>query len=177
MAAHTPRIPDPAESFAPGAPGTRDGVSVEIDPGIRALLAAVLVLVLVGSFALPHTGAANGWDVLVGSEAAREQSVKIMSQLFVWFALVFGAGFSIISLITRRWAAALIAAGGSFVGGVLGMLAVWSRQTPTAADLAAASAAGPGAGLLLGLAALAALFVTWFTVAVSRAPAPARHAG
>ncbi|MBD8505411.1 hypothetical protein HT102_02765 [Hoyosella sp. G463] len=167
-------MPDPADRFAPDAPGTRDGASVEIDPGIFALLAAVLVLVLVGSFALPHTGAANGWDVLVSSEAAREQSVKVMSQLFVWFALVFGAGFSIVSLITRRWAAALIASGGSFVGAVLGMLAVWSRQTPTAADLATASDAGPGAGLILGLVALGALFLTWFSVAVSRAPAAAR---
>ena len=83
MAAHTPRIPDPAESFAPGTTGARDGVSVEIDPGIRALVAAVLVLVLVGSFALPHTGDANGWDVLVGSEAAREQSVLWIGTILV----------------------------------------------------------------------------------------------
>ena len=45
-------------------------VAREIDPGARALVVAILVFVLLGSFALPHTGDVRGWDVLFGSHGA-----------------------------------------------------------------------------------------------------------
>ncbi|GGC60111.1 hypothetical protein IEU95_05825 [Hoyosella rhizosphaerae] len=168
MTTSTPRVPDPSESFRSDVDPERRRLAGEIDPGIRALVAAVFVLLLLGTFALPHTGSVNGWQVLTNSAAAQEESIKIMSQLFVWFAMVFGVGFSILGLVRRRWIASLVAAGGSFVGSVLGMLAIWSRQTPPIAEATVTS--GPGIGLVLGLVCLVALFLTWFGVALTRSP-------
>ncbi|KBT18986.1 Rv2732c family membrane protein, partial [Mycobacterium tuberculosis] len=42
-------------------------VAREIEPGARALVVAILVFVLLGSFILPHTGSVRGWDVLFSS--------------------------------------------------------------------------------------------------------------
>ena len=44
-------------------------------------------------------------------------------------SLVFGVGFSMLALLTRRWALAFIALGGSALASATGVLAVWSRQT------------------------------------------------
>ncbi len=68
--------------------------------------------------------------------------------MFAWLALVFGVGFSMLALITRRWALAWIALAGSALASGTGLLAVWSRQT------VAAGHPGPGIGL----------FVAWITV-------------
>lgn len=125
-------------------------VAGEIDPGARALVIAIGIFVMLLSFLLPHTGAANGWDVLVHSEDATGAAVSLPSRLFVWLALVFTIGFSMLALLTRRWALAWIALAGSSVTCVLGLLAVWSRQT------AAEPYPGPGIGLILA----------WLTVIV-----------
>jgi hypothetical protein len=123
-------------------------VAREIDPGARALVVAILVFVLLGSFALPHTGDVRGWDVLFGSHGAGAAAVALPSRVFAWLALVFGVGFSMLSLMTRRWALAWVALAGSAIASAAGMLAVWSRQT------VAAGHPGPGLGL----------FVAWITV-------------
>ncbi|MGV0716799.1 hypothetical protein ABQE93_15460 [Mycolicibacterium sp. XJ662] len=125
-------------------------VAGEIDPGARALVIAIGVFVLLLSFLLPHTGAANGWDVLVNNGDATGAAVSLPSRLFIWLALVFTVGFSMLALLTRRWALAWIALAGSSVTCVLGLLAVWSRQT------AAEPYPGPGIGLILA----------WLTVIV-----------
>ncbi|MBV8929499.1 MAG: hypothetical protein JO152_10290, partial [Mycobacteriaceae bacterium] len=59
-------------------------VASEIEPGARALVVAILVFVLIGSFALPHTGSARGWDVLVFDPAAVTAAVALPSRLFTW---------------------------------------------------------------------------------------------
>ena len=123
-------------------------VAREIDPGARALVVAILVFVLLGSFALPHTGDVRGWDVLFGSHGAAAAAVALPSRVFAWLALVFGVGFSMLALITRRWGLAWVALAGSAIGSAAGLLAVWSRQT------VAAGHPGPGVGL----------FVAWITV-------------
>ncbi|BBX74178.1 hypothetical protein MSHI_20840 [Mycobacterium shinjukuense] len=125
-------------------------VAREIDPGARALVVAVLVCVLLGSFILPHTGTVRGWDVLFGSNGAGAAAVALPSRVFTWLALVFGVGFSMLALMTRRWALAWVALTGSALAGGTGLLAVWSRQT------VAAGHPGPGVGL----------FVSWITVIV-----------
>ncbi|MGE2692330.1 hypothetical protein [Mycolicibacterium pulveris] len=125
-------------------------IAGEIDPGPRALVIAVGVFVLLVSFLLPHTGGANGWDVLANSEDATGAAVSLPSRLFIWLALVFTVGFSMLALLTRRWALAWVALAGSSVTCVLGLLAVWSRQT------AAEPYPGPGIGLILA----------WLTVIV-----------
>ncbi len=90
---------------------------------------SILVFVLLATLVLPHTGGARGLDVLIGSEAATEAGVALPSRVFAWFSLVFGVGFSMLALLTRRWAMAWIALAGSTVSAFLGLLAVWSRQT------------------------------------------------
>ena len=128
-------------------------VAREIDPGARALVIAIAVFVLLLSFVLPHTGDTKGWDVLVGDDAAIRDGIALPSRVFTWLALVFGVGFSMLALLTRRWALAWIALAGSTVTSLLGLLAVWSRQT--------APNAYPGPGIGLIIAWLAVIVVTY----------------
>ena len=57
-------------------------IAREFHPGVRALVIAIGVFVLLLSFALPHTGGAKGWDVLVGGEAAIREGVSLPSRVF-----------------------------------------------------------------------------------------------
>jgi hypothetical protein len=128
-------------------------VAREIDPGARALVIAIAVFVLLLSFVLPHTGGAKGWDVLVGDDVAIRNGIALPSRVFVWLALVFAVGFSMLALLTRRWGLAWIALAGSTVASFMGLLAVWSRQT------APEPHPGPGVGLIV--AWIAVVFVTY----------------
>jgi hypothetical protein len=130
-------------------------VAREIDPGARALVIAIGVFVLLLTFVLPHTGDANGWDVLVGDDAAIRNGIALPSRVFSWLALVFGVGFSMLALLTRRWALAWIALAGSTVASFNGLLAVWSRQT------APAHHPGPGVGLIIAWVAVIVLAYNW----------------
>ena len=122
-------------------------VAREIEPGARALVVAILVFVLLGSFLLPHTGGVRGWDVLFGGRGAAAVGVELPLRVFTWLALVFGVGFSTLALMTRRWAVAWMALAGCALASGTGLLAVWSRQTVPAGY------PGPGIGL----------FVAWFS--------------
>lgn len=137
-------------------------VAGEIDPGRRAVVVAILVFVLVLSFVLPHTGAARGVDVLMGSETAAAHRIALPSRLFCWFALIFGVGFSMLALTTRRWALAWLALAGTALAGAFGMLAVWSRQT------VASGYTGPGIGLVLGWVTVLLLAFHWARVVWTR---------
>ena len=130
-------------------------VAREIDPGARALVVAVCVFVLLLTFILPHTGDARGWDVLVGDDAAIRDGVALPSRVFIWMVLVFSVGFSMLALLTRRWALAWVALAGSTVASLLGLLAVWSRQT------APEPHPGPGIGLIVAWIAVIVLTVNW----------------
>lgn len=137
-------------------------VAREIDPGVRALVVAVVVCVLLASFLLPHTGHVRGWDMLFGGEEASAAAVTLPSRLFGWLALVFGVGFSMLALLTRRWAVAWVALAGSAVASAVGLLAVWSRQT------VAAQYPGPGVGLVVAWIAVMVLTFHWARVVWSR---------
>lgn len=130
-------------------------VAREIDPGARALVIAIGVFVLLVSFVLPHTGGARGLDVLIGGDAAIREGITLPSRVFSWLVLVFGVGFSMLALLTRRWALAWIALAGSTVATLLGLLAVWSRQT------APDQYPGPGIGLILAWIAVAVVTFHW----------------
>ena len=130
-------------------------VAREIDPGARALVIAVCVFVLLLTFVLPHTGGARGWDVLVGNDAAIRNGIALPSRVFTWLILVFSVGFSMLALLTRRWALAWVALAGSTVASFLGLLAVWSRQT------APEPHPGPGIGLIVAWIAVIALTINW----------------
>jgi hypothetical protein len=134
----------------------------EIEPGPRAFVVAILVFVLLGSFILPHTGDVRGWDVLFGTHGAGAAAISLPSRAFAWLALVFGVGFSMLALMTRRWALAWIALAGTSVGSAAGLLAVWSRQT------VAAGHPGPGVGLIVAWITVILLTFHWARVVWSR---------
>jgi hypothetical protein len=137
-------------------------VAREIEPGPRALVVAILVFVLLGSFILPHTGSVRGWDVLFSSNGAGAAAVALPSRVFAWLALVFGVGFSMLALMTRRWALAWVALAGSAIASAAGLLAVWSRQT------VAAGHPGPGVGLIVAWITVILLTFHWARVVWSR---------
>jgi len=137
-------------------------VAREIEPGPRALVVAILVFVLMGSFILPHTGTVRGWDVLFSSRGAGAAAVALPSRVFAWLALVFGVGFSMLALMTRRWALAWVALAGSAIASAAGLLAVWSRQT------VAAGHPGPGVGLIVAWITVILLTFHWARVVWSR---------
>ena len=137
-------------------------VAREIDPGARALVVAILVFVLLGSFILPHTGGVRGWDVLFSSHGAGAAAVALPSRVFAWLALVFGVGFSMLALTTRRWALAWVALAGSAIASAAGLLAVWSRQT------VAAGHPGPGVGLIVAWITVMLLTFHWARVVWAR---------
>jgi hypothetical protein len=137
-------------------------VAREIEPGPRAFVVAILVFVLLGSFILPHTGTVPGWDVLFSSHGAGAAALALPSRVFAWLALVFGVGFSMLALMTRRWALAWIALAGSAIASAAGLLAVWSRQT------VAAGHPGPGVGLIVAWITVILLTFHWARVVWSR---------
>ena len=137
-------------------------VASEIDPGARALVVAILVFVVLVSLLLPHTGSSRGIDVLIASDTAIADGLSLPSRVFVWLALVFSVGFSVLALLTRRWTLAWIALAGTTVACPAGMLAVWSRQT------AGAGLPGPGFGLIIGWLAVLLLAFHWARVVWSR---------
>jgi hypothetical protein len=137
-------------------------VAAEIDPGARALVVAILVFVVLVSFLLPHTGSTRGLDVLTGGDVATADGLSLPSRAFVWLALVFSIGFSVLALLTRRWTLAWIALAGTTVACPAGMLAVWSRQT------AGEGYPGPGIGLIIGWIAVLLLAFHWARVVWSR---------
>jgi hypothetical protein len=133
-------------------------VAREIDPGARALVVAGLVFVLLLTFVLPHTGSVRGLDVLIGSDSATREAIALPSKVFLWLALVFGIGFSMLALLTRRWALAWVAAAGTAISCPAGMLAIWSRQT------VAAGHSGPNYGLVIAWIAVILLTFHWIRV-------------
>src|SRR5699024_5565401 len=125
------QMPEDLQHFQKDFEKAEKKVAGEIDPGKRSVGIAVMILLLLASFLLPHTGSVNGWDVISSDGASHEEAVAITSKLFVWFALVFGAFTGIITLVTRRWFLAWVSAAGCAVGVFLGVMAIWSRQTPS----------------------------------------------
>jgi hypothetical protein len=158
------RIPDPAELYRAEIDAAERKVAGEIDPGFTAVVIAATVLLLLLSLALPHAGNVSGWDVLTAASSLEQESIALMSRLFVWFLVIFGVVVSILALVTRRWVLALVAAAGCTVSSVFGMLAIWSRQTLAANE----PGSGVGSGLVIGLAALAVLVVLWLRVVWTR---------
>lgn len=141
-------------------------VAGEIDPGARAMVVAVCVLVAMVSLLLPHAGDASGLDVLSMSHAAHEQRISLPSQVFVWLLVIFGIFFSMIALLTRRWVLAWFALCGCAVASVVGVLAIWTRNTVGVGGIEPPS--GPGAGLLLGWAVAIVLTFHWSRVVWAR---------
>jgi hypothetical protein len=150
------------EDFKGDLDAVEQRIAREIDPGARAMVVAILVFVLLATLVLPHTGGARGLDVLTGSDAAIDNGITLPLRVFAWISVVFGVGFSMLALLTRRWTLAWIALAGSTVASFLGLLAVWSRQT------APEPYPGPGVGLIVAWLAVIGLSYHWARVVARR---------
>lgn len=153
---------DDFEAYRADLEAAERRVAGEIEPGVRAVVVAILVFALLVSFLLPHAGPARGIDVLMGDDTAIAAGVALPHRIFCWLALVFGVGFSMLALLTRRWTLAWIALAGSAVASAIGILAVWSRQT------AAAGHPGPGIGLIMAWITVIVLTFHWARVVWTR---------
>lgn len=140
-------------------------IAGEIDPGVRAMVVAIAVFLLLFSLVLPHAGAARGFDVLLYDAVAKDEHIGLPSRVFEWFTVVFGIGFSLLALFTRRWALAWIAVAGSAIASVFGVFSIWHRNTP---GLGNYQGAGPGPGLILATLAIMVLTFHWVRVVWSR---------
>ncbi|UXA19978.1 PGPGW domain-containing protein [Mycobacterium sp. SMC-4] len=158
----SPNQPEGFDSYRSDIDDVERRVAGEFDAGARALVVAVLVFLVLVSLLLPHTGAARGFDVLAYTDVAEGEAVALPSRVFTVLAVVFSVGFSTLALLTRRWAIAWVALAGSAVACVIGMLAVWSRQT------VAEPYPGPGIGLVLGWLAVIVLTFHWARVVWTR---------
>jgi hypothetical protein len=156
------RSSDDFEAYRTEIEAAERRVAGEIEPGARGIVVAILVFVLVVSLILPHTGSVRGLDVLVADDNAVSAGIALPSRIFAWLSLVFGIGFSMLALTTRRWTLAWIALAGTALASALGMLAVWSRQT------AADGLPGPGIGLIAGWLTVILLTFHWARVVWTR---------
>lgn len=167
-------IPEELKGFQKDFERAEKKVSGEVDPGMRAVaLAALIVLTLLALF-LPQTGSVNGWEVLANSGSAIEEGSAPTGRIFVWMVLIFGGLTGMLALLTRRWWLTLITAAGSAVSVFFAVLAVWSRQTIsyslTDAERAAqlvpeGELSGPGIGMYVLGVLMLVLAYNWVRVA------------
>lgn len=136
-----------------------------LEPGIRGVVVAVAVLVLIAATITPYAGTASGWDVFLFDATAKAEAVTLPLRLFVWVCVIFGMVGSVSALITRRWVLAWVACLGCGLATFLGLLAVWSRQTL----LVGQAGGGPGVGLYISWAVVAVLTYQWMRLVWSRA--------
>ncbi len=131
----------------------------QVDPGGRAVVISVAIMVLLLAVTLPWVGQASGWDVLSGA-ANPVDRVGLLPRMFGGVALGLGVGLSVLALVTRRWGLVWASALGCTYCVLDGVWAIWSRQT--------VHGPGPGIGLVLAVLALAVLAVQWLRLALSR---------
>jgi len=141
-------------------------VAGEIDPGARAMVVAVCVLLAMVSLVMPHAGVASGLDALTGTAKASQARISLPSEIFVYLVVIFGIGFSALALLTRRWVVAWIALCGCAVASVAGMLAIWTRNTIGVGGIEPPG--GAGAGLILGWLVMIVLTFHWARVVWAR---------
>ncbi|MCK8612529.1 Rv2732c family membrane protein [Gordonia sp. C13] len=141
-------------------------VAGEIDPGARAVVVAIAVLLAMVSLVLPHTGSVTGLEVLSFAPEAAAERVTIVSKIFVYLVAIFGIVVSMLALLTRRWILAWIALCGCAIACVAGMLAWWSRNTPGVGGVQPPS--GVGIGLVLGWISVFVLAFHWSRVVWAR---------
>lgn len=131
-----------------------------VELGARAVTIAVAVFVLIIGQILPWMGGANGLEVLLGETTGR---ASVVPRLFAATSVAFGILASALALITRRWALTWVCALGGWLASVIGILAIWSRQSS-----AGQGASAPGIGLIIAEVAMVAIAVQWFRFAWSR---------
>ncbi|GAB3126207.1 hypothetical protein GCM10027289_01650 [Tsukamurella serpentis] len=154
----SPRSAEELENLRTEIESVEKKLAGEFQVGPRILIAAIAVVLVIASLALPHTGSVTGIEIIMGDPHIESSSLVIVSKVFVWLEVVFGVFASGAALLTRRWVLSVIAGAGCGVGIVFGLLSVWSRQTT---GLHGEPPSGAGIGLLLGWLGILVLAVVW----------------
>ncbi|HEX4701880.1 MAG TPA: hypothetical protein VH352_07120 [Pseudonocardiaceae bacterium] len=139
-------------------------LSRRIDPGMRAMVISVCVLLLAIAALLPWVQGAAGWQVLFDQGAGSAGKVDFLPRLFAIGVFLFGFLGSALSLGLRRWSIAWLATLGCGLFTVLGLVSIWSQQTTTSHQ----AGPGPGAGLVISVVVMVVLAVSWARVVWSR---------
>lgn len=111
------------------------------------LISAVLVFLLAGALALPHSDGVRGFDVLFFTDVAQEQQTSLPSHIFVLLYSVGTIVFGALMIMTQKWWAAGIAWGASCIAVVYGVLAIWLRQSGRGANPDFEDFGAPGIGM------------------------------
>ncbi|MET9328580.1 hypothetical protein [Tsukamurella sp. NPDC003166] len=162
-----PRSADELDGLRTQVESVERKLAGEFQVGPRILVAAIAVVAVIGSLALPHTGSVTGIEIITGDPHVAGSSLVIVSKVFVWLEVLFGVFASGAALLTRRWVLSVIAGAGSGVAVVFGLLSVWSRQTN---GLHGEPPSGAGIGLYLGWLAMVVLAVVWIKTIWARSP-------
>lgn len=117
--------------------------------GKAYLVSAVLIVLLAGALALPHSAGVRGFDVLFFTEVAREQQTSLPSHLFVLLYSVGTILFGGTMILTQKWWAAGIAWSATCVAAVYGVLAIWLRQSGRGPNPDFENFGAPGIGLYI----------------------------
>jgi hypothetical protein len=139
------------------------GVLRRIDPGVKAMVIAVAVFVLVIAALLPWVHGVAGWQVLVAGPNTNAKA-DIVPRVFGIGVYAFGVLGSAIALGTRRWGVAWLCSLGCGAFTVLGLVSLWSQQTSASHQ----PGPGPGAGLILAVLCMLVLAVSWARTVWSR---------
>jgi hypothetical protein len=138
--------------------------------GKAYLASAVLIVLLAGALALPHSEGVRGLDVLFFTDVAREQQTSLPSHVFVLLYSVGTIVFGAMMILTQKWWAAGIAWGASCISMVYGVLAIWLRQSGRGPNPDFQDFGAPGIGLYLSEILVVALVLTLAGVLFARIP-------
>lgn len=138
--------------------------------GRAYLTSAVLLFLLAGALALPHSEGVRGFDVLFFTDVAQQQQTSLPSHIFVLLYSVGTILFGAIMIMTQKWWAAGIAWGASCVATVYGVLSIWLRQSGRGADPNFEEFGAPGIGMYISLILVFGLALALAGVAWARTP-------
>ena len=152
------KVPEELAELDAELSGVPRAAERRVDPGPLAVGVSGGVLLLVVGLVLPWTGSVPGWEVLAGGAW-----VGALPRLFAFVTVGIGVLGSALALTLRWWALAWVCAVGSGIGTVLGVLAVWSRQTGVPQG-----GTGPAIGLVLAVLGTVLLVACWARIAGRR---------
>ena len=134
-----------------------------IDPGVRALVVAVCVMLMLVAALLPWVDGASGWQVLFGL-APSTDVIGLVPMIYAVVSTLFGVLVSAAALVTRLWALAFAGAFGCGFSTLTAIMAIWSQQSTASHE----PGPGPGWGLVLGAVVLAVLTFQWIKLTFTR---------